>query len=182
LAGSNTASVEGETMKTRDLVLAGLLTAISLLIPLVFRGWLQIAVPAIGFSATLASHVPTMLAMAIGPWVAVAAGLGSAFGFLITLGPIVASRAFTHAVWGLIGALAVRGGWPLLWALGLTLPIHALGEGAVVWVATNSLQAGAVVTGTTMLHHTLDGAITLSVFAALRRVLPGLGAPAPAHH
>jgi hypothetical protein len=45
-------------MRTRELVLGGLLAAISLLIPLYFRGTFQIVIPAIGFSATLASHVP----------------------------------------------------------------------------------------------------------------------------
>jgi niacin transporter len=160
-------------MKTRELTLAGLLTAMSLLIPLYFRGTLQIAIPAIGFSATLASHVPTMLGMAISPWVAVAAGLGSTVGFFMTLGPIVGARAFTHAVWGLIGALVVRAGGSLFWALVVALPIHAIGEGVVVWVATHTVQNGLLVTGTTVLHHIVDGIITLAVFAAIRPVLGG---------
>jgi niacin transporter len=158
-------------MRTRELVLGGLLTAISLLIPLYFRGTFQIAIPALGFSATLASHVPTMLAMPIGPWVAAAAALGGTLGFFITLGPVVAARAFTHVVWGVAGALAIRNGATLLGGLLLTLPIHALGEGAVVWGATHAFQAGLLVTGTTVVHHALDAAITLAVFAAVRPVL-----------
>jgi niacin transporter len=159
-------------MRTRELVLAGLLAALSLLIPLYFRGLLQVAIPAIGFSATLASHVPTMLAIAIGPWVAVAAGLGSTAGFLITLGPVVAARAFTHVIWGLAGAVLVLRGASLLVALALMLPVHALGEGAVVWYATGTLQNGLLVTGTTVAHHVMDSQIALAVFAAVRPVLP----------
>lgn len=158
-------------MRTRELAFAGLLTALSLAIPLFFRGTLQIAIPAIGFSATLASHVPTMLAMAVSPWVAVAAGLGSTIGFLITLGPIVAARAFTHVIWGLIGALFVRAGGRLLWALAIALPIHAIGEGFVVWIATGTFQNGLLVTGTTVLHHVMDSAMTLAIVAAIRPLL-----------
>jgi niacin transporter len=161
-------------MRTRELVLAGLLAALSLLIPLYFRGTLQVAIPAIGFSATLASHVPTMLAMAIGPWVAVAAGAGSTAGFLITLGPVVAARAFTHIIWGLAGALLVVRGASLVVALALMLPVHALGEGAVVWAATGTLQNGLLVTGTTVAHHVMDSVIAIAVFAAIRPVLSGV--------
>lgn len=164
-------------MRTRELTVAGLLTAISLAIPLYFRGTLQIAIPAIGFSATLVSHVPTMLAMAVSPWAAVAAGLGSTIGFLVTLGPIVAARAFTHVIWGLVGALFVRAGGHLLWALAIALPIHAIGEGLVVWIATNTFQTGVLVTGTTVLHHLIDSTVTLAIFAAIR---PLLAAPRPA--
>ncbi|MBI3975847.1 MAG: hypothetical protein HY334_05590 [Armatimonadetes bacterium] len=161
-------------MRTRELAVAGLLTAVSLAIPLYFRGTLQIAIPAIGFSATLASHVPTMLAMAVSPWVAVAAGLGSTAGFFLTLGPVVAARAFTHVIWGLVGAVVVRAGRPLLWALAIALPIHAIGEGAVVWIATGTFQNGVLVTGTTVLHHVVDSALTLAIAAAIRPALVSL--------
>ncbi len=155
-------------MRTREITVGGLLTAVSLIIPLYFRGTLQIAVPNIGFSATLASHVPTMLAMAVSPMVAFAAGAGSTLGFWITLGPIVGGRAATHIVWGVIGALLVRGNRGIVWALAVALPIHALGEGLVVWLGTGTFHAGVLVTGTTIIHHIVDSAFTLALLPLIR--------------
>ena len=66
-------------MKVKELVLGALLTALALLIPLAFGGILGITIPP--FSATLASHVPVMLAMLVNPLVAFVVGAGSAFGF-----------------------------------------------------------------------------------------------------
>ena len=51
--------------KTKQLVIGGLLTAFAIMIPLAFAGWLQIYIPP--FSATLGTHVPSMLAMFISP-------------------------------------------------------------------------------------------------------------------
>ncbi len=155
-------------MRSRDITIGGLLTAISLLIPIYFRGTLQIAIPNIGFSATLGSHVPTMLAMAISPLAALGAGVGSTVGFWITLGPIVGARAATHIVWGVIGALVFQRSQRLLWALAVALPIHALGEGLVVWIGTGTFQNGLIVTGTTLVHHVLDGAFTLALLPLIR--------------
>ncbi|MDP3486359.1 MAG: ECF transporter S component, partial [Bacillota bacterium] len=74
-------------MNTKELLYGALLTALALMIPLLFRGWLQIVIPP--FTATLGSHVPVMLAMFVSPLVAALVGVGSAVGFLITLGPVV---------------------------------------------------------------------------------------------
>ncbi|HHY80897.1 MAG TPA: ECF transporter S component, partial [Thermoanaerobacter sp.] len=67
-------------MKTREITIGGLLAALSLIIPLAFGGVLGIVIPP--FSATLASHVPVMLAMLISPATAVFVGVVSAIGFL----------------------------------------------------------------------------------------------------
>jgi len=147
------------------------LTAVSLLIPIYLRGTLQIAVPSIGFSATLGSHVPTMLAMAISPMAALGAGVGSTVGFWITLGPIVGARAATHIVWGVIGALVFQRSQRMLWALAVALPIHALGEGLAVWIGTGTFQNGLIVTGTTLLHHVLDSAFTLALLPLIRSAM-----------
>lgn len=167
-AGRDVCSRGDRQVRSREITIGGLLTAVSLLIPLYFRGTLQIAVPNIGFSATLGSHVPTMLAMAVSPLVALGAGVGSAVGFWITLGPIVGSRAATHIVWGVIGALVYQRSQRMLWALAVALPIHALGEGLVVWIGTGTFQNGLIVTGTTLVHHALDSAITLALLPLLR--------------
>jgi len=161
-------------MTMKELLYGALLTALALLIPLAFRGWLQIAIPP--FSATLASHLPSMLAMTISPWAAVLVGLGSSLGFLMTLGPIVALRAFVHAIFGAIGAKAYQRGLTLWQVLLITLPIHALGEAVVVMLFGFSLYQALVVIGLgTALHHMADSAITLAVYGSLRKAGVPLG-------
>ena len=99
-------------MKTRDLVISALLTALAILIPVAFGGYLRVYIPP--FSATLASHVPSMLAMLISPWAAVMVGLGSAFGFLLMLGPVIAARALIHVAFGVTGAYLIKKGFFVL--------------------------------------------------------------------
>lgn len=170
-------------MTMKDLLYGALLTALALLIPLAFQGWLQVAIPP--FSATLASHLPTMLAMTISPWVAILVGLGSSFGFFVTLGPIVAMRALTHAVFGAVGAKLHQKGFTLWQILLITLPLHALGEAGVVMLFGFSLyQALVVICLGTALHHTADSAITLAVYGSLRKagVPLGVRAQRPVRH
>lgn len=50
-------------------------------------------IPAVGYSATLASHVPVMLSIVAGPAVVALVGATSTIGFLATLGPVVAATA-----------------------------------------------------------------------------------------
>ena len=161
-------------MTMKDLLYGALLTALALLIPLAFQGWLQVAIPP--FSATLASHLPTMLAMTISPWVAVLVGLGSSFGFFMTLGPIVAMRALTHVLFGAIGARLHKRGLSLWQVLLITLPIHALAEAAVVMIFGFSLYQALVIIGLgTALHHIADSVITLAVYGSLRKAGVPLG-------
>lgn len=157
-------------MRTKEIVLGGLLTGLALLIPLVFRGYLQVAIPP--FSATLCSHVPEMLAMLVSPAAAVMVGIGSTVGFLATLGPVVAVRAFVHVFWGALGAVLVRRGWPLWGALLVALPIHALGEALVVLPFGFTLYKAFVLVGLgTLLHHVADSGITLLVAQVVARQL-----------
>lgn len=166
-------------MKVRELVLGALLTALALVVPLVFRGWLQVYIPP--FSATLASHVPSMMAMFISPMVAGMVGLGSSLGFLVTLGPVIAGRAFIHVIFGVVGALLLaRGAKPWLVLFALTPPIHAAGEALVV--ALFGFQAYEIFVAVglgTLLHHMVDAAITVALMAALARSGVQLGFPAP---
>lgn len=155
-------------MKTREMVVGALLTALALLIPLAFRGWLAIYIPP--FTATIGSHVPSMLAMFVSPWVAFLVGAGSALGFLLTLGPVVAARAATHILFGVAGAvLAKRGAKP--WAALLAvLPIHALAEALIVIPFGFDLYKAGVVVGVgTALHHVVDAGITMMLWPAVRR-------------
>lgn len=153
-------------MKLKDLVIGALLTALSLVIPLCFGGYLKVYFPP--FSATLASHVPTMIAFLIGPEVAILVGLGSALGFLIMLGPVVAARAFIHVIFGLAGALLIKKGLSFEKALIFTSPIHALGEALVVLPFGYNLQTAFIVVGIgTLLHHLMDGFIAYGLVKVL---------------
>jgi niacin transporter len=153
-------------MKVKELVLGALLTALALLIPLAFGGILGITIPP--FSATLASHVPVMLAMLVNPLVAFVVGAGSAFGFLLKLGPIVGARAFMHVFFAVIGAMMIKKGYSLRTTLMATLPIHAFSEALIVIPFGFSLyDAGLVIGIGTALHHGIDALITLAVYTLL---------------
>jgi len=152
----------------KELLYGALLTALALLIPMAFQGWLQISIPP--FSATLGSHLPTMLAMTISPWVAVLVGLGSSLGFLITLGPIIAARAFIHVFVGVAGAYLYRKDIKFWQILLLTIPIHAIGEALIVMPFGFKLYDALVVIGIgTALHHLADGGITLVLHRSLKK-------------
>jgi len=152
-------------VRPKEVVVGGLLTALALLIPIVFRGYLQVVIPP--SSATLFSHVPEMLAMLVSPAVAVFVGLGATFGFLVTLGAVVAGRAFVHVFWGAFGALLVRRGWPLWSALMVALPVHALGEAPVVLAFGFPPGFALAQVGVgTALHHMADAAATLALARA----------------
>ncbi len=152
------------TMK--ELMYGAVLTAVALAIPLAFQGWLQISLPP--FSATLGSHIPSMLAMAISPWVAALVGLGSSLGFLLTLGPIIAARAFIHVFFGVAGAFCYRRGLKLWQVLLLVLPIHAVGEALITMPFGFDFYQSMVVIGVgTIIHHLIDSALTLGLYRSL---------------
>ena len=153
-------------MKVKQIVSGALLTALSLLIPIAFGGYLKIYIPP--FSATLASHVPSMISMLIGPTAAVMVGFGSSLGFLLILGPHVAARAFIHVIFVLVGALLIKKGLSFEKALILTSPIHALGEALVVLPFGFNLYTAFMVVGIgTLLHHLIDSAISVGLVKAL---------------
>lgn len=163
---SGTASTSVSTV--RELAVGGLLTALAIMIPFVFRGTLQIAIGP-GYTATLASHVPSMLAMFVSPLAAVLVGLGSTAGFLVTLGPLVAARAFIHVIFGGVGALWFRRGWKPWVVVLAVLPIHAVGEGLVMLAFQGTAWWAWVTAGGTAVHHLMDGVITLALARALVR-------------
>jgi niacin transporter len=157
-------------VKTREITIGGLLAALALVIPLAFGGVLGIVIPP--FSATLASHVPVMLAILISPATAVFVGVVSAIGFLIKLGPVIAARAAVHAVFGYVGAKMMQRRYSFPVALAVTLPIHAVLEAIVVMPFGFDFYKAFVVVGVgTILHHTIDSVIALVVFYALNPIL-----------
>ncbi len=164
-------------MKSVDVAVAAVLASLALAIPLFFRGTLQIVIPAIGYSATLASHVPIMLSIVFGPLVTVFVGAASTIGFLLTLGPVVAARASTHIVWGVAAAFAVKKGMSFAKALFLIgLPIHALLEGLVVLPFGVPWEGALITVGGTAIQHVIDSLISIIVLKAalpLVRTLKG---------
>lgn len=156
----------GADMGAKQVVFGALLTALALVIPLAFGGFLGVVIPP--FSATLASHVPVMISMLLGPWVAFLVGAGSAVGFLVKLGPVIAARAAMHAVFAVAGAVLVRRGMPYWRALLWTLPIHAFTEALIVLPFGFTLHRAGVVVGLgTAMHHLVDSGISLAVVKAV---------------
>ncbi|MBS7637676.1 ECF transporter S component [Candidatus Bathyarchaeota archaeon] len=157
-------------MRSVEIALGGVFTALALAIPLLFRGTLQFVIPEIGYSATLASHVPVMLSIVAGPSVAALVGFASTIGFLLTLGPVVAARAATHILFGVTAAFAVKRGVSYPKALFLiALPLHSIPEGLVVipfgippWGGLINMVGGAI-------HHIIDSIISIII---LRSALP----------
>jgi hypothetical protein len=69
------------------------MAALALVIPIAFRGTpLQVNIPALGYSATLASHVPEIIPILADPPMAFAVGLASALGLLVTLSSVIGLR------------------------------------------------------------------------------------------
>ncbi len=153
-------------MKVKEMVLGAVLTSLALIIPLSFGGLLGVTIPP--FSATLASHVPSMLAMTISPWVAFMVGAGSALGFLMKLGVVVGARAFMHTIFAIIGAILIKKGYSFKKVLFITAPIHALSEALVVIPFGFSLYDVGVVIGVgTLLHHIVDSIIAIGIYSLI---------------
>ncbi|MFU0799592.1 MAG: ECF transporter S component [Xylanivirga thermophila] len=155
-------------MKTRDIVIGGLLTAVSIMIPLLLAGTpLMVTIPPF-FTATITAHVPTMLAMAISPQVAVMVALGSGIGFTIKVNAIVGARAFTHAIFAFVGANAYKKGMSYKKVLLITAPIHGLCEALVVLPFGWDLKKAMLACGIgTIGHHLVDALVTFMVYEAL---------------
>lgn len=146
-------------IKIREMVYAGLLTALAIIIPIQF-GFLRIIIPP--FSATLAAHVPMMLAMIISPMTAVIVGIGSTLGFLISgMAMPIVLRAATHIVVGYIGAKIIIRSKSYIKAAVITAPIHGILEMVVVipFVGLNLYQLLIVTAIGGILHHCADSII-----------------------
>ena len=165
-------------MNTTQLTLSSVFTALALAIPLLFRGTLQFVIPTVGYSATLASHVPVMLSIIAGPEVAALVGFASTIGFLATLGPVVAARAATHILFGVAAAFAVKKGMSFPKALFLiALPLHSIPEGLVV-IPFGIPFVGALINlvGGTV-HHIADSIISIVILKASSPVIRSLKLP-----
>lgn len=155
--------------KIKQMVYAGLLTALAIIIPIQF-GFLKIIIGP--FTATLASHVPMMLAMLISPFVAVVVGIGSTIGFLISGSPaFVVARAATHIIVGYVGAKIIMKNQSYAKAAIITAPIHGVLEAiAVIPFYGLNLYQLLIITGVgTVLHHSVDSVIAYSIVKAVAK-------------
>ena len=154
-------------VKVKELVYAALLTALALMIPLVFGAYLRIYIPP--FSATLASHLPVFLSILISPFAAVFVGFGSALGFFLVTGPVIGARAAIHILVGGTGAFLIQKGYSFKLALLIILPIHAIGEALIVLPFGFSLSDAGIVVGIgTALHHIADAFLAIAVYELLK--------------
>jgi len=166
--------------KTRDMVITALLTALSILIPMVFTAP-PFRIPiGTAFTATLTAHVPIMIAMFISPWSAAFVAIGSAIGFIFSAPLIIAARASTHIIFAMVGAymiLKMQSGTilKLITVWFVTMILHAGFEAIVTIPMMIYLGSpipyveGYTVGFGTLIHHTIDYAIMLIVLSALSK-------------
>ena len=162
-----------------QLVLAGVLCAIGLVVPMVMP---KVIIGPMSF--TLGAHVAIFLAMFISPKVAAAVCLGTTMGFFVTTPLIIAARAATHIIFALVGALIITG-------IGLNLGLavlHALGEVLVVapfffsgymftpeQLSNGFVMSVIVLVGAgTVLHSVMDCSISVLLWKFVRAAVPSI--------
>jgi len=169
-----------------QIVIAGLLCAIGILIPM-FSPIKILLEPA---SFTLASHVAVFIAMFMSPSIAAFVSVGTTLGFLFGGFPIViVARAATHVIFATIGALILRKKPQLLDSFTKTLvfalligTIHGLSEVLVVtpfymsnamttaYYAKGYFTSVALLVGVgSLIHSTVDFYIALLIWKPLKK-------------
>ena len=168
-------------MKTKDLVVAALLTSLSILIPNIFP-----TIPLGPFSATFASHLPTMLSMFISPVVALATSAGSPLGFWLKGAPAwIVWRAAMHIPFAILGAYMNKKNSNIYLMCFVTMIVHGLLEIVAVLPFLGEMNLSSdtlmflgmeiqlgwplVIFFGTIIHHAIDFAIALAVIPALRK-------------
>ncbi len=164
-------------MNTKKLTLTALLTALAIVIPMVMP--IKVVMPP--FSATLASHTPLIIAMFISPAAAVITSLGSAIGFLFSLGPVVAARAAMHVIFALAGAIMIRKRMNFLFTVLVTLVLHTISDMAIVSAIATLFGMNSILSDQTMgtvqwvigigtsIHHVIDYAIAMAIVMPLSK-------------
>ena len=159
-----------------QLVLAGVLCAIGLVVPMVMP---KVIIGPMSF--TLGAHVAIFLAMFISPKVAAAVCLGTTMGFFVTTPLIIAARAATHIIFALVFVAGIG------LNLGLAV-LHALGEVLVVapfffsgymftpeQLSNGFVMSVIVLVGAgTVLHSVLDCSISVLLWKFVRAAVPSI--------
>ena len=161
-------------ISTKNIVIGALLIGLAIIIPVIIP--IKIVIPP--FSATLFSHVPLILAMFINPAIAVCVALGSAIGFIISLGPIVAARAAMHVFFVFVGAYMVKKNRNIYIIAFVTMIIHSVSDMLIVYLLhiAGLLELGSamstvqyIIAVGTSVHHLVVFAIALVIYAAVRK-------------
>lgn len=165
------------TKKTKELVLASILTALSLLIT-----YSPVKIDLQFFTLTVGAHVPTLIAMFISPWVLAMTIIGSCLGFFMVIPApnniIVVVRAATHIFFALAGyGLLKKGKLNIVLIILFTALIHAIFEGISVYILTPIVLANSTAVGSaafialsgTFVHHLLDAVICIPILKALKK-------------
>lgn len=155
----------------KKMVFTALFIAISIIIPVQF-GFLRIVIGP--FSATIASHVPMFFAMLLSPAAAVAVGIGSTIGFILSGLPApVIARASMHIIVGAVGALLIKREVSFTKVIAITAPIHGILEAISVipFVGLNVYKLLVVVCVGTILHHSVDGTISAILVKSLSKAM-----------
>ena len=159
-------------LSTKDLIIGALLTALTVIIPTAFKTPFTSFV-FLPFTATLAAHVPLIIAMFINPFVALLVAILSPVGFLLSASPTpVLARASMHIVFIAVGAFMVKKRVNIGLVVIATTLIHGVCEYLVVLPFIGYMYAGpqALVTLCgTMAHHLIDTFIAVLVILALKR-------------
>ena len=155
-------------LKTKDLVLAALLTCMAIVIPNIFP-----TLPLGPFSATAFSHLPVMISMFISPVVAFATAVGSVIGFLIKClsMPWIPARAAMHIPFSVAGAVMLKKKCNPYLVFFVTMLMHAGLEVLVLLPFLNTMpqnETWAFVTFVgTALHHIIDFAVAVVILLPL---------------
>ena len=161
----------------KKMVVSAMLAAIAIAIPMFMPPFLKINLPP--FTATLASHVPLIIAMFISPWSAVFVTIISAIGFLFAFpDPSVAFRAAMHIFFVLAGAMMIRKDAKIYWVILVTFVLHTASDMIAVLIYAAAFNP-AILKGTVMsyaqyiiavgtsIHHLIDFAISYFICRAL---------------
>ena len=169
------------TNKVMVICIAGLLSAIGILIPM-FAPKIVIE-PA---SFTLASHVAIFIAMFISPEIAISVALISSFGFFIAGFPlVVVLLALTHLIFATTGAFVLKKHNNILLSPKTMIPfallisiLHAVAEVTVVslyYLGTGASMSMYYIFGLvgigTIIHSLVDFSIALLVWSPLQSVI-----------
>ena len=173
-----------------QLVLAGVLCAIGLVIPMVMP---KVIIGPMSF--TLGAHVAIFLAMFISPKVAAAVCLGTTMGFFVTTPLIIAARAATHLIFALFGAYIIKRYPDIMesFVAGISLNLglavlHAVGEVLVVapfffsgsmftpeQLSNGFVMSVIVLVGAgTVLHSVMDCSISVLLWKFVRAAVPSI--------
>lgn len=165
--------------KIKNMVIAAILTAFTIVIPLVFTFFpLKISIFEV-YTATLSVHAPTIIAMFVSPAVAVFVAMCSAIGFFVTSNPLVAFRALSHIFFAFAGAYMIKKHKNVYLVCGVTALIHAVAEVLVIYtysffgaIPSKELAMHVFLWITffgTIIHHMIDWLIAGVVMKALRK-------------